>query len=41
MKWWLISEEDVEVLRAVLSDDALHVLDSGLHKTDVIPDDFK
>lgn len=40
MKWWLISDEDYKAISKGLQD-ALHYLDTGLHKTDVIPDDFK
>ena len=47
-KWWLISDEDVQVIRnglvsSVLAvrENALHTLDSGLHKTDEIPDDYR
>lgn len=47
-KWWLISDEDVQVIKKGLVDStpeirvqALHALDSGLHKTDDIPDDWK
>jgi len=70
MKWWLISDEDVVIIRAGLmvatheandfncqdwppgkgcrgceGDEkrriALHSLDSGLHLTDAVPDDWK
>ena len=67
-KWWLISDEDINVIREALQaptheindyncptdwdscrgcdgdeqrKKAVHALDSGLHITDVIPDDFK
>jgi len=44
-KWWLISAENVDSIRKALESsgqkDALHDLDSGLHITDCIPDDFK
>jgi len=49
MQWWLISEEDVELIRKGLilfqeerevQRDALHALDSGLHITKAIPDDY-
>jgi hypothetical protein len=50
-QWWLISIEDIEKIRAFLlkmalkgsgpAADALHALDSGLHLTDAVPDDFK
>jgi len=46
-KWWLISDEDVQAIKKGLEDispevreEALHTLDSGLHKTGDIPDDF-
>ena len=45
-KWWLISDEDVQVIRKSLMtkthrEKALHALDSGLHTTDAIPDDYQ
>lgn len=47
-KWWLISDEDVQLIKKGLTVPnfkvrarALHALDSGLHKTDAIPDDWK
>lgn len=47
-KWWLISDEDVQTIRTglkartdILTSHALHALDSGLHKTDEVPADFK
>lgn len=39
MKYWLISEADAQALRAVLTGDALHTLESGLHTTDALPAD--
>jgi len=51
MKWWLISDDDMQAIRAYLlalelsgddlAKDALHTLDSGLNTTDAIPDDWK
>lgn len=45
MKWWLISDKDVRKLERELSAgwcyDALDTLDTALHKTDAIPDDYK
>lgn len=47
-KWWLISDEDVQAIKKGLVDPApemregaLHALDSGLHKTDDVPEDWK
>lgn len=40
MKWWLISDDDYRVISKGLQD-ALHILDTGLHKTDTIPDDYR
>ncbi len=47
-KWWLISDEDVQKIKNALGnaldsvqDDALHTLESGLHTTDCVPDDWK
>jgi len=40
-KWWLISDEDVQAIKKGLTDSLLHTLESGLHKTDTIPDDWK
>ena len=47
-KWWLISDEDVQVIRKglmhathVKKEKALHALDSGLHVTDEVPEDWK
>ena len=44
-KWWLISDENIQSIRKALGDsgheDTLHGLESGLHKTDEIPDDWK
>lgn len=50
-KWWLISDEDVQTVRDGLEEAidfhpsaqttrALHTLESGLHVTDAVPDDF-
>lgn len=39
-KWWLISEEDVQAIEKNLAQ-ALHALESGLHMTDEIPEDWK
>ena len=44
-KWWLISEEDVEKIRALLRNggdakEILYVLDTGLNTTDEVPEDF-
>ena len=45
VKWWLISDDDQKEIGGKLREaglhDALHTLDSGLHKTDEIPDDYK
>lgn len=41
MKYWLISDEDVQVLRQSLTGDALHTLETGLHVTDEVPSDFQ
>ncbi len=47
-KWWLISDEDVQVIKKSLMyypqatrKEALHALESGLHVTDAVPDDWK
>jgi len=44
MKWWLISDDDQKGIAAELKKaglhDALHTLDSGLHKTDAPPADY-
>jgi len=44
-KWWLINDEDVKTIKIALIESnqtsALHTLDSGLHLTNEIPDDFK
>jgi hypothetical protein len=40
MKWWLISDDDYKTISKALRD-ALHILDTGLHRTDAIPDDYK
>lgn len=39
MKYWLISDADAQAIRAALTGDALHTLDSGLHATNAIPAD--
>ncbi len=39
-KWWLISDEDVQAIKAGLTGELLHTLSSGLHTTDVIPSDW-
>lgn len=52
MEWWLISNDDVIKIRKYLClpsrfeqnesrREALHCLESGLHSTTAIPDDFK
>jgi len=69
MKWWLISDEDIQAVRKALDcavrrqdercaetgcmcdldgsphsafySDALHALDSGLHETDAVPEDYR
>ena len=78
MQWWLISDEDVKIIRAALEaptheanktnceeqhpcilkylgpgfgcngckgnkkrQDAVHILDSGLHQTDAVSNDFR
>lgn len=47
MQWYLISKETVEAIREALAgehlreDEALHQLNTGLHTTNVVPDDFK
>ena len=45
MKWWLISDEDVNEIKKRLDNfkimGALHTLDSGLHETDEVPKDFR
>lgn len=52
-KWWLISDEDVQLIKKGLTVPkeyyrflkvrarALHALNSGLHKTEEVPDDWK
>jgi len=46
-KWWLISDEDALIIKEGLllisriSQKALHALESGLHETNNIPDDWK
>ena len=40
-KWWLISDEDIQAIKAGLSGSLLHTLESGLHTTDKVPDDWK
>lgn len=40
-KWWLISNVDVQQIRQELTGSALHTLDSGLHITNAVPDDWK
>jgi len=40
-KWWLISDEDVQAIKGALTGEPLHILDSGLHETDAIPEDWK
>ncbi len=56
-KWYLISEDDTELIQAGLArvkeashrrsfvgtvvDDVLHTLDSGLHTTEAVPEDFR
>lgn len=40
-KWWLISDEDVQAIKKGLTGTLLHTLESGLHTTDVIPEDWK
>ena len=39
-KWWLTNDQDVQTIKKNLTQ-ALHALDSGLHKTDAVPDDWK
>lgn len=39
MKYWLISDAAAQALRSALTGDALHALESGLHKTDALPAD--
>lgn len=47
-KWWLISDEDVQMVRRGLlnanpeiRDEGLYALDTGLHKTDGVPEDWR
>ncbi len=40
-KWWLISDDDVQAIKKGLTDSLLHTLESGLHETDEIPEDWK
>ena len=40
-KWWLISDEDVQAIKKGLTGSLLHTLESGLHITDEIPDDWR
>lgn len=40
-KWWLISDEDVQAIKKGLAGSLLHILESGLHTTDDIPEDWK
>ena len=40
-KWWLISDEDVHAIKAGLTGSLLHTLESGLHTTDDIPEDWR
>lgn len=39
MKYWLISDAAAQAIRATLTGNTLHTLDSGLHATDAIPAD--
>jgi len=39
-KWWLISDDDIQAIKAGLTGSLLHTLESGLHTTDAIPDDW-
>lgn len=52
MKWWLVSDDDLNEVRKMLGEaiknavhdqsykDALHALETGMHKTDAVPADF-
>lgn len=40
-KWWLISDEDVQEVKRGLMGSLLLTLESGLHKTNEIPEDWK
>lgn len=43
-KWYLLNSDDAAIIRQALiaagQDDALHVLDTGLHATTAVPGDF-
>ena len=39
-KWWLISDEDVQTVKRGLTGIRLYTLETGLHKTDAVPDDW-
>jgi hypothetical protein len=48
MDWLLIARDDVQRIRKALSTlpnvaarEALHLLDTGLHTTDAVPDDWR
>lgn len=42
MKWWLISDEDIVKIKGTkLSRQARHIIDTGLHLTDIVPRDFR
>ena len=40
-KWWLISDQDVQAIKKGLTGSLLHTLETGLHITDEIPEDWK
>ncbi len=40
-KWWLISNEDVQAIKKGLTGSLLHTLESGLHITYEVPEDWK
>ena len=40
-KWWLISDEDVQAIKKGLTGSLLHALESGLHVTNEVPEDWK
>lgn len=52
MKWWLVSEDDLNEVCTILKEaiehvnysqpyrNALHTLETGMHKTDAVPADF-
>lgn len=40
-KWWLISDKDVQAIKKGLDGSLLHTLESGLHITDEVPEDWK